>query len=226
MSVWRYMRAELRRCADEITRLRARPHAGLAPCRAVALSVVAALLGNAVVVADRLTHSEWPTFVGVPLIVLTGAALLVRRGWRWRDLGWRRPAIDPPTRVVLGALLVGAAWASICAVAGMARGAPGTPGTIARILIATAGGEELLHRGVLLGAWLSTGVRARWIVAANAGTFGLWHVAGAFHDERFHVLDVIGPALGALPLLWMRLRSRTVLGPAALHAGVNMSELL
>jgi membrane protease YdiL (CAAX protease family) len=78
---------------------------------------------------------------------------------------------------------------------------------------------------VLLGVWSATGV-SRWIVVvANMVAFGLWHVAGAFKDDGFEVLDVVGPALLTVLLLWARLRFRSVIAPAIGHASTNVFGL-
>ncbi len=224
--VVRYVKDELRRCTDEIKRLRALPHKGVTVRTAIGLSAIAACFGNAVVIADRLTHSQWPTGVGVPVIGLTGAVLLARRGWSRHELGFRTLGIDRPALIVKGLLALAAVVVVICAVVGLARGRHGTPATMARLLIATVGGEELVHRGVLLGVWLSTPVRARSVLMATMATFGLWHIAVATHDGSFHVLEVIIPVLGAAVLLWVRLRARSLLGPVAFHAGSNMPKFL
>ncbi len=95
---------------------------------------------------------------------------------------------------------------------------------IVRLLIGTAAGEEIIFRGVVLGAWTSTTVRGRWVLVVNMATFALWHVAGAFDGGTFHWLHVAFPGIAASLLLWSRLRCRSLIAPIALHAAANMTE--
>lgn len=73
--------------------------------------------------------------------------------------------------------------------------------------------------------WCATRAN-RWIVVvANMVAFGLWHVAGAFKGDGLEVLDVLGPALLTVLLLWARLRFRSVVAPAVGHASTNVFGL-
>ena len=89
---------------------------------------------------------------------------------------------------------------------------------LVRVLVGTALGEELVHRGVLIATWSSTSVRARGVVLANVVAFGAWHVASAWHADGFEPREIAPPAGGAVLFLWARLRFRSVLAPAAGHA--------
>lgn len=219
----RHIRTEFDRCRSELTRLRDLRVASLPVVTAVGWSVSAVVLGNAVVVAERVFgRPEVITLLGVPAMGLVGATVLVRRGWSGRELGFRKLTIDTPTgfpRYVLWpALLVAGALGT----AGLIMGGGQTRLEVVRLLIATAAGEEAIHRGVVLGAWLSTDVKGRWIVAANMVTFSLWHVASACHDSGFRWWELVGPGVIAPLFLWARLRFRSIVAPTVIHAAINM----
>jgi membrane protease YdiL (CAAX protease family) len=109
--------------------------------------------------------------------------------------------------------------------------------TLVRIPLGTALLEETLFRGVLLGLGLR-----RWpprvAVAWSSGLFGLWHVlpSGGLAGYNAAVADLLhGPtgrlavtaaavaatALAGVVFCWLRLRARSLLAPALLHAGTN-----
>jgi membrane protease YdiL (CAAX protease family) len=119
----------------------------------------------------------------------------------------------------------GAALAALAYVAGV------------RVPFGTVALEETLFRGVLLGLGLRRWPR-RTAVAASCLAFGLWHVlparavttfnpvvAGAAGGPAGRVLGVVaavaGTALAGLVFCWLRLRARSLLAPALLHAAVN-----
>jgi membrane protease YdiL (CAAX protease family) len=108
-----------------------------------------------------------------------------------------------------------------------------------RVPLATALFEEVLFRGVLLGLLLQQ-LRVVAAVTVSSALFGAWHVVAAtgFADANASVPDVMGAdalvvvgtvlvtgAAGAF-LAWLRLRSRSVVAPALLHAAVNSSALV
>jgi uncharacterized protein len=106
-----------------------------------------------------------------------------------------------------------------------------------RVPFGTVALEETLFRGVLLGLGLRRWPR-RTAVAVSCLAFGLWHVlparalttfnpvvAGAAGGPGGRVLGVVaavaGTALAGLVFCWLRLRARSLLAPALLHAAVN-----
>lgn len=189
---------------------------------AVAWSLAAVAWGNAVVFAGRrFGHDQWVTLIAVPLFGLAGWWWLRRRGFRRQALGAQRPRTDHAP--FLTALTVTAAgFAGICAIAGLATFGQELRGlrTI-RTIVGTAFGEELIHRGVLLAVWASTGLAGWQVAGANMIVFGTWHLAGAVCDG-FHPAGVIGPAALAVPLVWLRLRFRSIFAPIAFHAATNL----
>lgn len=105
------------------------------------------------------------------------------------------------------------------------------------IAIGTVIPEELLFRGVLLGAALGVWGSRRGLVAASV-VFGLWHVfptlstAGgneAFAGADATVLGQLGLVVGAVVSTavagaifgWLRLRSRSLLAPVLAHLSTN-----
>jgi membrane protease YdiL (CAAX protease family) len=98
---------------------------------------------------------------------------------------------------------------------------------VVRLVIATAGGEEVLHRSALLAVWASTPVGPVVAAVVNAVAFGAWHVAGAWGKGHLGVLEVAVPTLGAFVFLWARLRYRSVAVPVILHLAINLfAELI
>ncbi len=223
-----WLQREYRLCRSELDRLRALPDRRVSVVGAVGASALVAVLGNAVVLAGRRWNgqSEWITLVGVPAIGLAGAAMLSRRGWTRRDLGFRWLSADPPTWFTHGAVTLAVLVAATSGVIGKIVGGDLPAVELVRLLVATALGEELVHRGVVLGVWASTTVVGRWVVVANMGTFALWHVASATHRSGFRWWEVAGPGVLATILLWGRLRSRSIVAPAAVHAAPNMTAFL
>lgn len=224
-----WARRELTLCRSELERLQGLPHRPVPVVGAVGASAAIALLGNAVVVAGRHwdAQKEWITLVGVPATGATAAIILCRRGgWTARDLGWQLPKVERPRRFMQGTMAVGIAVAAASGIVGRLSGEDVPVLEVARVLLGTALGEELIHRGVVLGVWASAPVAGRWVVAANMATFALWHVAGAIGASGFQVGEVAGPGALALILLWARLRSRSLAAPAAFHAASNMAQFL
>ena len=222
-AIGRHLRREVHQCRSELARLSAAERKPMSIMSAVAWSTSLVVLGNAVVIAGRRWgHSDLITLAAIPTMGLAGASLLRRRGWSWRDLGVRPLAPDPPARLPNGLLFAMFAVGLVFALVGVLSFTAGTALSVVRVLIGTAGGEELVHRGVVLGAWASTPVRGRWIVAANMVTFGMWHIASATPCTGFRWWEVAIPTAGAAIFLWARLRFRSLLAPIALHAGGNM----
>lgn len=189
---------------------------------AVVWSLAAIGWGNGAVLAGRrFGHDQWFTLIAVPLFGLAGGWWLRRRGFPRQAIGLQRPRSDQ-AGFLTGLTVAAAVFAGLWAVAGLATFGQEMRGlrTI-RTIVATAFGEELIHRGVLLAVWTSTG-RTVWPVAgANMIAFGAWHLAGATGDG-FHPAEVVGPAAVALPLVWLRLRFHSIFAPMAFHAATNL----
>ncbi|MDQ4091225.1 MAG: CPBP family intramembrane metalloprotease [Actinomycetota bacterium] len=192
--------------------------------RAAGVSAVIALLGNAIVLLGRRWNAaDWTTLVGVPLLGASGSLLLRLRGWRWGDLGWRRPTVAARRAVPCSLLGAAPVAAAMSAIVWSERTGDVTVLNVVRLVVGTAVGEEIVHRGVVLATWLSTGASARAIFVANLTTFALWHVAGAADKGPAGVVvDVGGPAVLGVVLLWARLRYRSVSASAAFHGAGNL----
>ncbi|MEW6473413.1 MAG: CPBP family intramembrane glutamic endopeptidase [Actinomycetota bacterium] len=208
---------EARRCRGELAAIRS-AGPSISPTAALGWSVAAVLWGNGLVaVGRRVGHDQWITLVGVPLFGAAGWWWLQRRGCTRRAIGlrWPRPDLPRPLVILTGAAAV---VAGVLTAAGLATAGQDRRGLrTVRTVVGTAFGEELVHRGVLLTVWAMSGASTGTTVAANAVVFGLWHATGADHAG-----EVAGPALAALTLVWLRLRSRSILVPAVFHAATNL----
>jgi membrane protease YdiL (CAAX protease family) len=211
-------------CGDELAAIRA-AGPSTSPVVAVIWSAVAVVWGNGVVTAGRaFGHDQLATLVGVPLFGLAGWGWLARRGFRREAIGMRFPRVDRagpltvPTAVAAVVVAVGT-------VAGLATSADEMrPLRTIRTIVGTAFGEELIHRGVLLTLWASTGARASVVLAANMVGFGAWHAAGA-SCGGFRPAEVLWPTIGAALFVWLRLRFRSVWAPVTVH-GLNVLGVL
>lgn len=172
-----------------------------------------------VLAGRRFGYDQWITLVGVPLYGVVGAWWLCRRrGVRASTIGLGRPQVNGVPIVVTGLTVAAGLVAAVCAAVGLVTLDHDMRGlrTI-RTLVGTAFGEELIHRGVLLTLWASTGVAAGWVLVANMVTFGLWHAVGATGDG-IHPWQVVWPTAGAVLFVWLRLRFRSIFAPMAAHA--------
>ncbi|HEY3238865.1 MAG TPA: CPBP family intramembrane glutamic endopeptidase [Acidimicrobiia bacterium] len=229
MGWWRWVKGALGRewgltaaGIGELSRLQPRPVPGR---EAIGISVSIAAWGNGIVIAGRVTgQPEWVTLIGNPAGAVAAVLWLRRRGWPWAGLGLRWPRFDrdrvPP--VLTAAAL---AWATGWLVAGLAGAREISGLRLARLVVGTALAEEVLHRGVLPAVWAATRCQPRTVVVVNMAWFGAWHLAGATQGGTFHPLEVAGPALGAVVLLWARMRTGSVLPPAAGHLAGNITGL-
>jgi membrane protease YdiL (CAAX protease family) len=88
--------------------------------------------------------------------------------------------------------------------------------------------EEVIFRGLLL-RWCSSGSSTTAGVAISSVAFGLWHIAPEHERSGWGivlVLVVIGTALAGAFLCWLRLRTRSLIAPTLVHAGVNLTAFL
>jgi membrane protease YdiL (CAAX protease family) len=88
--------------------------------------------------------------------------------------------------------------------------------------------EEVIFRGLLL-RWCSSGISTTAGVAISSVAFGLWHIAPEHERSGWGivlVLVVIGTALAGVFLCWLRLRTRSLIAPTVVHAGVNLTAFL
>ncbi len=105
--------------------------------------------------------------------------------------------------------------------------------SLVRIPIGTALFEEVLFRGVLLGA-AQRRLPAPAAVAASSLLFGLWHVlptldtvegnpAGSFFRSRATAAlsAVVGTAIAGAGFAWLRIRSGSVVAPTIVHIATN-----
>ena len=210
---------EMRCCRSELAALGRQTRSERLSVRsALAWSLATVMWGNGVVLAGRRYGADqWITLIGVPAFGGVGCWWLRRRGFSLSSIGLRAP-FARNARWLTRALHAVALVAAVATVAGLATFSHDMRGlrTI-RTIVGTAFGEELIHRGVLLTMWASTGVPARAVVAMNMVVFGIWHVAGATGDG-FDPRQVFGPTVGAVLFVWLRLRFASVFAPMAAHA--------
>lgn len=221
MGICAAVRAELVRCRAAIDGLRGTGHRPVSVVAAMVASIGIVAAGNAVVVLGRVSEEPtWATLLGVPTIALVGGVVMLRSGSSRAELGLVAPS---PSTPVLGRRLtvLGLVVASIRIAVSVAWAGPSVLLDVIRLAFGTALGEEVVHRGVVLALWCRTGLQARWILAANAAVFVTWHLAGATKATGFAWLDLAGPLAGSPVLLWLRLRSASLLGPFALHLTPN-----
>lgn len=200
--------------------------------RVLALGATLLLVHNALVVAGI---GEVATFIANGLIAL--GVVLVGRRWRLErvDLG---VGVDRRS-IVLSVVAAAAIVAIVAALAllGLLPADPHPAGlspgefwfrVLIGIPIGTAVFEELIFRGVLLGAWTrSTSTRAA--VIATSVTFGLWHVAAEI--GRSGQLSPAGIVPGVVAtatvsvfvLCPLRRRTGNLLAPITVHAATNVS---
>jgi membrane protease YdiL (CAAX protease family) len=208
---------------EELARLRPRP---ISRREAVGISVGIAAWGNGVVIAGRMTgQPEWVTLIGNPTGALVAVLWMRRRGWSPARLGLRWPRFESRDRAPLLFTTVALAWAVGWLVAGVGGGREISGLRLARLAVGTALAEEVLHRGVLPAVWAGAAAQSRTILLVNMAGFGAWHLAGATRSGPFHPFEVIGPALGAVVFLWVRMRTGSVLAPAAGHLAPNITGL-
>jgi membrane protease YdiL (CAAX protease family) len=180
--------------------------------------------------------------------ILVGVAAKLG-GCRWSDLGLDRKDLGRGlaygAAVALPVTVVLAVGAALPATRGLFqdRRAEGISTAVllyvalVRVPLGTVVLEETLFRGVLLGLGLR-----RWsqttAVTVSCLAFGLWHVLPARQVTSFNpvfaglasgqlgrvygvIAAIVATALAGLVLCWLRLRSRSLLAPALLHATVN-----
>jgi membrane protease YdiL (CAAX protease family) len=96
------------------------------------------------------------------------------------------------------------------------------------IILGVACLEEVLFRGLLL-RWCSSGLSTPAGVAISSVAFGLWHIAPEHQRSGWGIvlgLVVVGTALAGVFLCWLRLRTRSLVAPTIVHAGVNLTAFL
>ena len=193
----------------------------------------------------------WALYVPGSLLlaaILVGVAVKIG-GCCWSDLGLDRHelrrGLGYGAVVALSVTVVLALGAALPATRGLFqdRRAAGISTAVllyvalVRVPFGTVLLEETLFRGVLLGLGLR-----RWshMTAVNVSclAFGLWHVLPARQVTSFNpvfadlagghlgraygvVAAVAGTAVAGLVLCWLRLRSRSLLAPALVHATLN-----
>lgn len=203
-----------------------------------------------------LANTVVPEGIEIPfsLAAAGGLVLIARRaGVGWSRLGMAEPDLRP-------GLKVGAVAMGVVAIAVVLIGLPsvtrdvladdrfvgvGTSEllfeTLVRIPLATAIGEEVAFRGVLLGlllVWMSP-----WrAVAISSAMFGLWHIlpgiaaletasgidAGGSLGVRIGgvAAQVVVTALAGIVFCWLRFRGRHVAAPIGAHAALNAVSFL
>lgn len=183
------------------------------------------------------------THVAVSVLVALGLVLLAHRsGLSWFDIGLGRHRLQGLRRGITAGGIVVVAMALLVAIpasrqlladarfVGVSASA-----AVRKVLIEiplTVGFEEVVFRGVLLGALLRATSVLRAVLTSTA-IFGLWHVLPTvelLETERNLPLDSSPLALfGTLAAIfvvglgfaWLRLADRGILSPFVAHATLN-----
>ena len=169
------------------------------------------------------------TLVGQLVAMTLVVGLLIGiGGFSSGELGWRPARLRGPA---MKAVTAATAVLGLAALALVVRrehcdADGGLAINVARLLVATALGEEVLFRGVLFAVWSRTTATDTAVVVANCVFFGLWHVAGGFEDGTFSPASVLGPAIAGLWFLWTRCRFSSVVVAAVPHAAINVPTWL
>jgi membrane protease YdiL (CAAX protease family) len=215
---------------------------------AAAIAVVGALVVGALMPPGWLLAAgapregpivAWAGAIGG--LALGGIAVMVRRpAWAWVLIGASALLMVAVSRGGRGrfdsvAWSVTPAWLVVLVVAVVRVFRPGPEidvlalGTIA---FGTGVFEEVIFRGGLLSLAIRTRDRVVRVLVPGLA-FGAWHIMDAVHDARARswgtwadVLFVIGTVVLTALASWLvleplRLRSRSVVGPALLHGAVN-----
>lgn len=217
----------------------------------LAIGLAAALVGYSIVTNLRPTGAV--VYVVRNLAAGTGLVLIA---WG-AGLAWSLLGLDPQDLAAglrwgwLAVLLVAVGMAVIAAGAGRSaivarlladRRADLPPDELAfhafvRIPIGTALFEEVVFRGVLLGALLAVTSTAA-AVAASSVVFGLWHVVPTLRTLDINGVEdpaarrravagaVVATTLAGVVLAGLRLVSGSVAAPVLAHAAVNSLGLL
>lgn len=217
----------------------------------LAIGLAAALVGYSIVTNLRPTGAV--VYVVRNLAAGTGLVLIA---WG-AGLAWSLLGLDPQDLAAglrwgwLAVLLVAVGMAVIAAGAGRSaivarlladRRADLPPDELAlhafvRIPIGTALFEEVVFRGVLLGALLAVTSTAA-AVAASSVVFGLWHVVPTLRTLDINGVEdpaarrravagaVVATTLAGIVLAGLRLVSGSVAAPVLAHAAVNSLGLL
>lgn len=184
------------------------------------------------VVADRSRSERWWLLAvgAAALLALVGVEAV--RAYRWHT--GRLPS--EPDRSVLWTVGPMAACAlvvlAIVTVGDRAGDLSGDE--LVELLVVTALGEELLHRGALL-AFAYAAFRpgtAEWVTAL---AFGAWHIPNALDDRAGEAIaPTIGLVVGTVAVTtaggfvfaFLRHRSRSVAGSAGGHVATNLPGLV
>jgi membrane protease YdiL (CAAX protease family) len=199
----------------------------------------------AIALTDYVANTLVPQSVQVPVKLLIVVAFVVwaRRGaaLSWDDLGLARERLAPGLRlgglaVLVVVFLVAVLLAIPATRSFFESGDVAGDSTAARWLLplvviplGTALFEEVIFRGVLLGALLRVTTP---VVAAvvSAVVFGFWHLPSALHDARGESFaETVGVVVGTIAFTtaagllfaWLRLRSRSLLAPLLAHTAAN-----
>ncbi len=204
------------------------------------------------VLLHRLVPERWHVPANV-IAALASVSLARRAGASAADCGLRADGLGPAVRTGVAAAAVIAAGVAIAAAPARLRGVfaddrvCGHGSTraryevLVRIPLATAGSEEVLFRGAMLGVMLRRHSPAA-AIARSSLCFGLWHVlptltslrsaaAGRAATARTGaaavVAGVVGVTAGAgTGFAVLRMRSGSVAASAIAHAALNVSAYI
>jgi hypothetical protein len=199
---------------------------------------VAALL---LIVNDAAVTRGFFSFRGVP-------GLDANTDWNWSGkilalavslaiaalpiFGWRNIGLTLRQRQLRGALIVTAVLLAIYTTMAWFMGAGGgTKGELAFQLTMPGFEEEVFYRGLLLlaldraftGRLNVGGAQIGWSLPLNALVFGLAHGLSISHGAfDFDGMTFALPCIGAIPAVWLRAKTGSLVLPVVLHNVVNV----
>ncbi|MDQ4071036.1 MAG: CPBP family intramembrane metalloprotease [Actinomycetota bacterium] len=212
---------------------------------AVALVVVVAVLATHNLVGNLVL----PAALYVPVnLGVAGLLIAIARatGLSWAELGVGRSSLPRGAGLGAAAFLVVTAGLVIAALVPATRplfmddrvldvtGAGVAYHALVRIPLGTVVLEEVAFRGVLL-ALLTRLTSAGPAVGWSSAVFGLWHIVPtveALHTNRLSPnlatvgAAVVATAAAGVAFCWLRLRSGSLVAPAAAHVATNSVALV
>jgi uncharacterized protein len=184
-------------------------------------------------------HSDAVLKIAIVVGFLTWARRFA--GLSWEELGLARANVGAGLRLGAAAALIIAAGIAVLVAVPATRsyfqahnvavdsGAQRVLEPLVFIPLGTVVYEEIIFRGVLLGAMLRSGSRLRAVVVTSVA-FGFWHLPPALTDARGHsAFGALGVVAGTIAITtvagvlfaWLRLRSRSVVAPMLGHVATN-----
>jgi hypothetical protein len=177
---------------------------------------------------DANSHWNWSGKILALAVSLAIAALPA--------FGWRNIGLTLRQRQLRGALIVTAALLAIYSTMAWFMGAGGGGKEELAFQLTMPGlEEEVFYRGLLLlaldraftGRLSIGGAPIGWSLPLNALVFGLAHGLSVSHGVfAFDVMAFALPCIGAIPAVWLRAKTGSLVLPIVLHNVVNVLFVL